>query len=105
MPSSWHRIPLAFPPATASSPNWILIFSLSGVLRSGCAPQTSTEMRKALQPAMQPALVALCIEVNAGTYDCDVYLPARREPAPLVIVAHGFSRTKASMADWGRCLI
>jgi dienelactone hydrolase len=24
--------------------------------------------------------------------------------APLVVVAHGFSRNKSSMADWGRCL-
>lgn len=34
----------------------------------------------------------------------DLYLPASSQPVPLVVVAHGFSRSKANMAGWGRRL-
>ena len=34
----------------------------------------------------------------------DLYLPNSPEPAPLVVVAHGFTRGKANMAGWGECL-
>jgi dienelactone hydrolase len=63
------------------------------------------ESGKELAPSTQPQLpLTLCVEVHEGTFDCDVYLPRQKMPAPLVVVAHGFSRTKASMADWGRRL-
>jgi dienelactone hydrolase len=44
------------------------------------------------------------VQAPAGTFDVDIYLPASHSKAPLVIVVHGFMRTKAKMADWGRHL-
>jgi dienelactone hydrolase len=44
------------------------------------------------------------VQAQEGTLDADLYLPVGRGKAPLVIVAHGFMRSKAKMADWGRHL-
>jgi dienelactone hydrolase len=40
----------------------------------------------------------------AGTVKFDLYLPASTQPAPLIVVAHGFLRTKTNMAGWGQML-
>jgi len=40
----------------------------------------------------------------AGAVKFDLYLPAAARSAPLVVVAHGFLRTKANMAGWGKML-
>ncbi len=42
--------------------------------------------------------------LRAGAVTFDLYLPASIEPAPLVVVAHGFLRTKSNMAGWGQRL-
>lgn len=34
----------------------------------------------------------------------DLYWPATREPAPLVVVAHGFGRSRHRMVGWGEAL-
>jgi dienelactone hydrolase len=44
------------------------------------------------------------MQAQARTFDADLYLPTSHGKAPLVIVAHGFMRSKAKMADWGRHL-
>jgi len=44
------------------------------------------------------------VQAPAGTFDVDLYLPAGGGKAPLVIVAHGFWRSKEKMADWGKHL-
>jgi dienelactone hydrolase len=48
--------------------------------------------------------LSIHVQAQAGTFDADLYLPASHDKAPLVIVAHGFMRSKAKMADWGRHL-
>jgi dienelactone hydrolase len=48
--------------------------------------------------------LSIHVEAHAGTFDADLYLPASHGKAPLVIVAHGFMRSKAKMADWGKHL-
>lgn len=40
----------------------------------------------------------------SGAVEADVYWPAAQAAAPLVIVAHGFSRNRRNMAGWGRQL-
>jgi hypothetical protein len=42
------------------------------------------------------------VALPAGEADVDLYLPDDASPAPLVIVAHGFSRGRHNMAGWGR---
>lgn len=81
-----------------------VVVAISSVLLAGCASESPPVTGQLPVPSTQPSQTSLRVEVREGAFDCDLYLPARREPAPLVVVAHGFSRTKASMADWGRCL-
>jgi dienelactone hydrolase len=40
----------------------------------------------------------------SGDVRFDLYLPASTNPAPLVVVAHGFLRTRTNMAGWGEKL-
>ena len=44
------------------------------------------------------------VELPSGAADVDVYLPGAAAPAPLVIVAHGFSRHRGNMSGWGEHL-
>ena len=82
-----------------------LIATGMGLLVTGCTPQATPENSKVLAPSTQPQVpLTLRVDVREGTFDCDVYLPRQKRPVPLVVVAHGFSRSKASMADWGRRL-
>jgi len=43
-------------------------------------------------------------QLPAGGADVDVYWPAAAARAPMVIVAHGFSRNRHNMSGWGRHL-
>ena len=51
-----------------------------------------------------PACETMPLRLAAGTAHVDVYRPDTAEPAPLVIVAHGFWRNRQSMSEWGRHL-
>lgn len=44
------------------------------------------------------------VQLQAGTTDVDVYWPNAAAPAPMVIVAHGFSRNRRNMSGWGQHL-
>ncbi len=44
------------------------------------------------------------LQLPAGATNADVYRPAARAQAPLVIVAHGFARHRRNMSGWGRHL-
>ena len=44
------------------------------------------------------------VALPAGAAAVDVYWPISASPAPLVIVAHGFSRCRHNMSGWGRHL-
>ncbi len=62
----------------------------------GCAGRSnvSTTQREVLQ-----------VQLPSGAAEADVYWPAAQvAAAPLVIVAHGFSRSRRNMAGWGRQL-
>ncbi|MCU0727141.1 MAG: hypothetical protein MUE73_15370, partial [Planctomycetes bacterium] len=47
---------------------------------------------------------ALCVQLPTGGAEVDVYWPDGAEPAPMVIVAHGFSRGRHNMSGWGQHL-
>jgi len=44
------------------------------------------------------------VKLAAGAADVDLFWPETAEPAPLVIVAHGFARRRHNMAGWGQHL-
>jgi acetyl esterase/lipase len=44
------------------------------------------------------------VKLPAGSANVDIYWPAMEAPAPMVIVAHGFSRNRGNMAGWGQHL-
>ena len=77
----------------------LLAMALSAAIAgcSGSAARTN-------QPAARPAVQTIRMKLPAGAADVDVYMPDTAEPAPLVIVAHGFSRHRNTMSAWGRHL-
>ena len=46
----------------------------------------------------------ILVKLSAGAADVDLYWPEAAEPAPLVIVAHGFMRRRRNMSGWGQHL-
>lgn len=67
---------------------------LCACLLSGCAGRSIVTMpRDNLQ-----------VQLPSGAAEADVYWPASQAVAPLVIVAHGFSRNRRNMAGWGQLL-
>lgn len=65
------------------------IVSCAGTSRSGAPPVNPEAFR---------------LELPAGAADVDVFWPDAATPAPMVIVAHGFSRHRHNMSGWGRHL-
>jgi len=51
-----------------------------------------------------PHRVTIHLSLPAGHAHVDVYWPDSTAPAPLVIVAHGFSRRRRNMSGWGQHL-
>jgi dienelactone hydrolase len=51
-----------------------------------------------------PAVETIRVKLPAGDARVDLYWPKTAKPAPLVIVAHGFSRHRRNMSGWGRHL-
>jgi len=55
--------------------------------------------------AAGPAFQTILVKLPAGAAHVDIYwCDAAAEPAPLVIVAHGFSRRRHNMSGWGQHL-
>jgi dienelactone hydrolase len=77
----------------------ILFLILMVIWLTGCAVP-----RAATSPDISLQVQELQVDVPAGTITFDLYLPASNKPAPLVIVAHGFLRSKTNMAGWGQML-
>ena len=44
------------------------------------------------------------VQLPAGAADVDVYWPDATTPAPMVVIAHGFSRSRHNMSGWGQHL-
>jgi hypothetical protein len=49
---------------------------------------------------IRPAMETIRVELPAVVADVDIYWPDTAAPAPLVIVAHGFSRKRHNMSAW-----
>jgi len=49
-------------------------------------------------------LETIRVQLPAGNADIDMYWPDSAEPAPIVIIAHGFMRHRQNMAGWGNHL-
>ena len=73
--------------------------TLSAVI-AGCAGAGT----RTNQSIAGPAVETIRVKLPAGTADVDIYWPDTAVPAPLVIVAHGFSRHRHNMSGWGRQL-
>ncbi len=67
---------------------------------AGCAASGAPAGRQAARVSSETIRVKLA----SGTADVDLYRPEAAGAAPLVIVAHGFSRHRRNMAGWGRHL-
>lgn len=67
---------------------------LGGVSCAGTNPSSGQGM---------PA-ITLRVQLPSGVASVDVYWPETTDPAPLVIIAHGFSRNRRNMSGWGRHL-
>jgi dienelactone hydrolase len=52
----------------------------------------------------EPAFQTIHVKLSAGASQVDIYWRDTVEPAPLVIVAHGFSRRRHNMSGWGQHL-
>lgn len=78
---------------------------LAGVLLQalivGCS---SSHPTATIAPSGVQCLADQRAELPSGAVTFDLYLPPGPTPAPLVVVAHGFSRSKTNMAGWGRQL-
>jgi dienelactone hydrolase len=77
---------------------YVLVLLLSFL--TACASSTAVPRADTSILQVQELEVAL----PAGKVTFDLYLPASTQPASLVVVAHGFLRTKANMAGWGQTL-
>lgn len=44
------------------------------------------------------------LALTGRSVEVDFYLPPTADPAPLVVIAHGFSRNRKTMAGWGSML-
>lgn len=66
------------------------------LLAAGCLTPTRSS-----KPADRHTIMA---DVQAGRFQVDLYVPPGSTPAPLVIVAHGWTRTNANMWGWGEHL-
>lgn len=51
-----------------------------------------------------PVVETISVKLPAGGAKVDLYWPGSGSPAPLVIVAHGFSRHRRHMSGWGQHL-
>lgn len=65
-----------------------------------CAAKPAPSAKADLAVAVESRSVTLA----AGRVEFDLYRPTAAGPPPLVIVAHGFWRSRANMAGWGRHL-
>lgn len=68
---------------------------------AGCA---STGARADEPAAKGPVVETIRVKLPAGGAKVDLYWPGSDSPAPLVIVAHGFSRHRRHMSGWGQHL-
>lgn len=55
-------------------------------------------------PELPEDRITQTVTLPAGWADVDIYRPPGAGPAPMVIIAHGFSRSRHNMAGWGRYL-
>jgi dienelactone hydrolase len=78
-----HALHATLPAAIARS---LLAIFLAACASSAAAEATHETMR---------------VQLPAGAAEVDVYWPEAAAQAPMVIVAHGFSRNRHSMAGWG----
>ena len=100
----WHEPACDRPwrAAMTSRGGAVLVGAVCGSLALSCASASH-----AGRPAdAGPAIAAESREVSlpAGRVRMDVYLPREHGPRPLVVVAHGFWRSRKNMAGWGRHL-
>ena len=77
-----------------------LVAGAAAAALAGCAASGAPADRQAARPPSETIRVKLA----SGTADVDLYRPEAPGPAPLVIVAHGFSRHRHNMEGWGRHL-
>jgi dienelactone hydrolase len=81
----------------------VTVLTLAGLC--GCARSSTVDSRRSQGvPSTAPTKRTIRVELEAGRFPVDLYLPPGDAPVPLVVVAHGFSRQKANMRGWGEHL-
>lgn len=82
----------------------LVSFSLLALVAAGCATLLISSCRT--RPPL-PAGVSLNtsrVKLTGKSVAVDIYTPADVADAPVVVVAHGFSRDRITMAGWGGLL-
>lgn len=77
----------------------LVFFSAVLLLLTGCA----TPRHSPLSHANQTISIHRAA-LPAGTVEFELFLPSTRERAPLLVVAHGFARSRRNMRGWGEHL-
>lgn len=79
----------------------LIFIPLLALALAGCATRSAST-----PPALLPADNRLDQQADlpAGTVAFDLYLPEQPGPRPLILVVHGFSRSKMHMTRWGEHL-
>lgn len=67
---------------------------------AGCAAAGT----RPASPAGAAPVETVRVSLPSGATGVDLYRPGAALPAPLVVVAHGFSRSRRNMSGWGRRL-
>jgi len=83
----------------------VLLLSVSMALLGGCASTTTADHAlSGTKVSAVPTVSTLKAKLPEGTISYDLYMPAGSQPAPLVVVAHGFTRHKENMVGYGQRL-
>ncbi len=78
---------------------WLRRLTFAGLLLLGFLYWASLTEAPRLSAGVHKEIKHLTVE--GRDVSVTMYYPAARDPAPLVLVAHGFTRSKRYMAGWG----
>jgi acetyl esterase/lipase len=78
-------------------------FLLAATFAPGCSSTPATNGRS-LTATAQPTKISGTARLTEGNIAYDLYLPAGNKPAPVILVAHGFTRRSGHMVGWGKRL-
>jgi dienelactone hydrolase len=81
----------------------VLSLVFAAAFTPGCTSTPSTN-GQSLAASAQPTKVSGTARIKEGNIAYDLYLPGGNKPAPVILVAHGFTRRSGHMVGWGHRL-